>query len=51
MTNHIHATSSFNVRPLRKGRPTPDIKYDDDAPVHWFDILADKIQDQKGKKD
>lgn len=32
-------------------RPTPDIKYDDDAPVHWFDILADKIQDQKGKKD
>ena len=32
-------------------RPTPDIKYDDDAPVHWFDILANKIQDQKGKKD
>lgn len=32
-------------------RPTPDIKYDDDAPVHWFDILANKIQDQKSKRD
>ena len=31
-------------------RPAPDIKYDDGAPVHWFDILIDKMQSAKGQR-
>ncbi|MCE9506859.1 MAG: hypothetical protein K8R48_00890 [Alphaproteobacteria bacterium] len=30
-------------------RPAPDMKYDDGAPVHWFDLVLDKIQESQKK--